>query len=60
MVQLEGRQIAFLGLCTLMVLVGAIGLVGWVSAGAGLIAAILIALVVVSISAGAFYRDRLA
>ena len=58
--QIGARQIAFLGLCISMVLVGTLGLAGQVSAGAGLFAAILITLVLLSISAGAFYCDRLA
>ena len=43
-----------------MVLVGTLGLAGQVSAGPGLFTAILITLVLLSVSAGAFYRDRLA
>lgn len=58
--QIGARQIAFLSLCTGMVLVGALGLAGWVSTEVGLFAAILIALVVLSFYSGVFYSERLA
>lgn len=58
--QIGNRQIAFLSICISMVLVGALGLAGWVSARVGLLVAILIALVAVSFSADVFYAERLA
>lgn len=50
--QIGVRQLAFLLLCASMVVVGSMGLVGMVSAGPGLLAAILAAMVALSFSAG--------
>ena len=60
MSQIGVRPLAFLFLSVSMVVIGGLGLAGVISAGPGIFAVLLVALVAVSFSAGAFYSRRLA
>lgn len=55
--QIGVRNLAFLCLSASMMVVGALGLNGMISAGPGLITVLLVALVAVSFSAGVTYNQ---